>query len=96
MTDKTYNGWTNYATWRVNLEVLDGLDPRELFDRDTCADTYYLSKALQDYVEEIIYSDGEGLAVAYAIAFIDEVDFYSIAEHMQEDYDLCVEEEEEV
>lgn len=20
-----YNGWTNYATWRVNLEALDGL-----------------------------------------------------------------------
>jgi hypothetical protein len=24
--DKTYNGWTNYATWRVNLEMFDGLD----------------------------------------------------------------------
>ena len=24
MTDKTYNGWTNYATWRVNLEWFDG------------------------------------------------------------------------
>ena len=22
--DTTYNGWTNYATWRVNLELLDG------------------------------------------------------------------------
>lgn len=20
----TYNGWTNYATWRVNLEIFDG------------------------------------------------------------------------
>lgn len=20
-----YNGWTNYATWRVNLEMVDGL-----------------------------------------------------------------------
>ena len=24
MSDKTYNGWTNYATWRVNLEMFDG------------------------------------------------------------------------
>ena len=23
-TDNTYNGWTNYATWRVNLELFDG------------------------------------------------------------------------
>jgi len=20
-----YNGWTNYATWRVNLEIFDGI-----------------------------------------------------------------------
>jgi len=29
-TDKNYNGWTNYATWRVNLEMFDGMSPREL------------------------------------------------------------------
>ena len=21
-----HNGWTNYATWRVNLEIIDGYD----------------------------------------------------------------------
>ena len=26
----SYNGWTNYATWRVNLEVLDGVELRDL------------------------------------------------------------------
>jgi len=26
----TYNGWTNYVTWRVNLEIFDGMDPREM------------------------------------------------------------------
>ena len=31
MTDKTYNGWTNYATWRVNLEVFDGGDWKDHF-----------------------------------------------------------------
>ena len=25
-----YNGWTNYETWRVNLEIFDG------FDREIC------------------------------------------------------------
>jgi hypothetical protein len=24
MSDTKYNGWTNYATWRVNLEMFDG------------------------------------------------------------------------
>ena len=23
----SYNGWTNHATWRVNLEMFDGYDP---------------------------------------------------------------------
>ena len=23
MTDNTYNGWTNYETWRVKLEMID-------------------------------------------------------------------------
>lgn len=26
MGDVTYNGWTNYPTWRVNLEMFDGYD----------------------------------------------------------------------
>ena len=26
MTKETYNGWTNYATWRVNLEMFDVVD----------------------------------------------------------------------
>jgi hypothetical protein len=25
MSDKTYNGWTNYATWRIHLEIFDGM-----------------------------------------------------------------------
>jgi len=33
MTD-SYNGWTNYATWRVNLEMFDGATD-ELFDPAT-------------------------------------------------------------
>jgi hypothetical protein len=26
-----YNGWPNYATFRVHLEMFDGMDPNELF-----------------------------------------------------------------
>ena len=33
MTDNTYNGWTNYATWRVNLEIFDGLTARDITGR---------------------------------------------------------------
>jgi hypothetical protein len=94
MSDKTYNGWTNYATWRVNLEVFDGMDPRDYFDG--AEDVYDLSRMLKDFADEVVLGEAEGLAADYAQSFLSEVDYYSIAEHMADDYDLFTEEEEEV
>jgi hypothetical protein len=85
MTDTTYNGWTNYATWRVNLEIFDGMEPRNFGDgADT---TYELSQSLKYYAEELMYSSApEGLARDYALTFLAEVDFYSIAHRLITDY----------
>ena len=86
--DTKYNGWTNYATWRVNLEMFDGIDPRDMWDREIDADsTYDLSKALEEYADNIISDDGtrEGLAVDYARTFLGDVNWYEIAEHMLDD-----------
>jgi hypothetical protein len=87
MTDKTYNGWTNYATWRVNLEIFDGLEQSEVFDLSLPLEQ--LRHVLQDYVEGHIYESGGGngnIAVDYALAFLSDVNWYEIAEHMIEDY----------
>ena len=86
MTDKTYNGWTNYATWRVNLEIFDGPDMDVLFDLTLPVEQ--LRHVLQDYVEGHIHESGGGngnIAVDYALAFISDVNWYEIAEHMLED-----------
>lgn len=86
--DTKYNGWTNYATWRVNLEVFDGMDIREMFESEVEeGDAYSLSKALKNYAESVIDEDGtrEGLAVDYALAFLSDVNWYEIAEHMLDD-----------
>jgi hypothetical protein len=86
--EKTCNGWTNYATWRVNLEMFDGSDMSEYYSEafeaeDTCA----LSQHLKDYANETIEMDAkEGLALDYARAFISNVNWYEIAQHMLEDY----------
>jgi hypothetical protein len=93
MTDKTYNGWTNYATWRVNLEIFDGSDMDVLFDLTLPVEQ--LRHVLQDYVEGHIHESGGGngnLAVDYALAFISDVNWYEIAEHMIEDYKEEIEE----
>ena len=86
MNDKTYNGWTNYATWRVNLEIFDGPDMDVLFDLTLPVEQ--LRHVLQDYVEGHIHESGGGngnLAVDYALAFLSDVNWYEIAEHLLED-----------
>ena len=70
MSNTTYNGWTNYATWRVNLEVFDGGDWQGMTARD-----------FKDLAEEHIESQSEGLARDYALAFLADVNWYEIAEH---------------
>lgn len=85
----TYNGWTNYATWRVNLEMFDQLELGDFWGfedigpEDVNDDLLYdLSSALKEYAEEIISEEGNGLAVSYALAFISDVNWREIAKHM--------------
>ena len=84
-TENRYNGWTNYATWRVNLEIIDGIDARGMWPREVRDDdAYSLSKQLEEYAEEVVsgYGQVEGLAMDYARAFLSDVNWYEIAEHL--------------
>ena len=73
MKDTTYNGWTNYATWRVNLEMFDG------------SEQSWSSDSAREFVEEIIIdSTPEGVARDYALAFISDVNWHEISEHYEE------------
>lgn len=88
MSDKTYNGWTNYATWRVRLEMFDGLCPYDITGKN---DPYLddLRDALKELAEQVIVDTSmEGLARDYALSFLSEVNWHEIAEHMIEDYAL--------
>lgn len=91
-----YNGWTNYATWRVNLEMIDGIEPREMgWHR---LDRFDLADCLKEYVKEMLEMQVEGkqggmsLIFSYAMAFLSDVNWREIAEHM---IDAYAEEEEE-
>ena len=83
--DKTYNGWTNYETWRVNLEWFDGMDCTDWGD-----DLYSVAMALKDHVEDSITSQYDMVAdsrvVDYALAFVKEVNWREIADHMIDAY----------
>jgi hypothetical protein len=88
MSEKTYNGWTNYETWRVNLEIFDGFEPTEYYSACDLTDAYELGQSLKQYAEEVIFecaSVPDGLARDYAQAFLESVNWREIAEHMIED-----------
>ena len=79
--NKEYNGWTNYATWRVNLEILGDIEFEETV---TAAD-------LEEIVEDCVFNntvEKDCLAADYARAFISEVNFYEIAESINSEIDL--------
>jgi hypothetical protein len=72
MSKEIFHGWTNYATWRVNLELLNDID----FDDQVTAES------LQEIVEDIVFTNetAKGLIEDYARAFINQVNFFEIAE----------------
>ena len=77
MKDTKYNGWTNYATWRINLEMFD------------CYEHEGESMSADDYkfmAIEILEADcpTESLAFDYAMAFLDNVNWHEIAENHKE------------
>jgi hypothetical protein len=87
MSDKTYNGWTNYETWRVNLEVFDGIDPNDYFnDANGNLDESELADNLKEWADELIVGNSQGLMADYARAFLQNVNYREIASHMIEDY----------
>lgn len=83
----TYNGWTNYATWRVNLEMLDGVSVDYFMPYSSeevkSLDTYTVAEHLKEQASELLESENT-FATSYALAFLSEVNFYEIAERMME------------
>jgi len=72
-----YNGWTNYVTWLVNLEIFEGLYSDIDGEKAT-------AEGCKDYAEEVISQSGEGLALDYAMAFLANVNWHEIAKACNE------------
>lgn len=94
MSNETYNGWTGkgdrtsaYATWRIALEMFDGSeDYIETFNkkpsRNELAD--FLHKQVEEYVEAVV---GCYLVRGWVEAFLDDVSWEEIAEHILLDWE---------
>ena len=81
MTNQKHNGWTNYATWRINLEIFDG------YDTDGMEVDH---GGLQEVAEELILMDVDetSMVASYAMAFMSNVNWHEIAEHLNEDMEV--------
>ena len=90
MSDNKYNGWSNYATWRINMELFNDWDfTEEVLESDDEGwrpDVDYL----KDLVENCVFDNHHGhmgLMEDYARSFVDQVNFHEILEHILEDID---------
>jgi len=93
MDTQKYNGWTNYATWMVNLhfDCLDFTDDIEdgIFD-DMDADRIrcYVASWIQDYVETYLdktVSSNNCFVQDVINSTINDVDWHDIADHYVDD-----------
>lgn len=79
MTDNTYNGWTNYTTWRVNLEYFYGDDHPNM-----------TAESAREFVEDCMASELDGdvrnsAVFQYASVFLDDVNWDEIADAYADD-----------
>jgi len=87
MSNTTYNGWSNYPTWRINLEILGDIqwveEEIEILDEDM----------LKEYVENAVFENNGitghlGLMEDYARAFLANVNYREIYESIKLDYEI--------
>lgn len=83
MATEKYNGWTNYETWRINLEIFNDWHQEEDSDEDIDEEDIAVKAAsLKSQVEDLIQGSSEkGIARSYAMAFISDVNWQEIARH---------------
>ena len=89
--EKGYNGWTNYETWRVNLEVLDGIDYSGFLADLRAEDREEMLEAVARHLEDTTYElmewpEANTFAHGIVTDFLGKVDWEEIAAHHVDDY----------
>jgi hypothetical protein len=82
MRMSTYNGWTNWETWKVNLELLDGLDASDLNIEHYTQDEYYeAGQVVEEYVGELISMEynTDGFVSGIVHGFLQTVNWSELA-----------------
>jgi hypothetical protein len=81
------NGFTNVATWIVFRDMFSNVIPYQVVGCDRKPSIDELSQSLRSIaVNQAFETSTEGFARDCAIAFLEDVSFYQIAEIMLENY----------
>lgn len=86
MTDKTYNGWANHATWLVNVWT-DGDDEIVRISSDIGVSLYARAQSLKGYVQETYLEDIDaksGLVADLLMSAFQDVNWKELVEHYED------------
>lgn len=73
MKENNFNGWSNYETWRINLEMFDGAD----FGFPVTPE--FLIEQVQEHLSQGVDNP---TTLSYALRFLDDVNWSEIADHL--------------
>lgn len=84
MENKTYNGWTNFETWKANLELFDtmNLEDFDLLSTDPHSMVSELASIMEEMTLEILYNDLQikgHPSANWVYLMIQEINFMEIA-----------------
>jgi len=78
MLGEKYNGWTNYWTWRWNLEMIDSY---QIWDEiDGNMSVYDLAQYLKEQAQDLVDMSASDWAASWLYAVLDDVNWREIAE----------------
>jgi hypothetical protein len=87
-----YNGWANYATWRINLECFDSINfvSDDVWGDDVSSFAEQLKGNVETRLDEEFTNEARNSSISnkYANAFISDVNWYEIAKNINESQKL--------
>jgi len=93
MTEK-YNGYTNYATWRVNLEIVEQMDIEFAVEEDLRFD----ADMVKEWVDFAVFGneDRDDFMSSYADSFLSEVNYHELANILNEEIEERIKNKEAI
>ena len=85
----TYNGWSNWETWKTNLELVDGLTAEDVgIELYEVGEAYEAGQLLREFIQDQIFETLESGSFASSVlwGFFADVNWTEIARPMLEEH----------